>query len=77
MFSLIQKLVIRQDTKPWKKSWWNATWGGEEGVGARKIKVDDDDAQRIIDSFGDRLITFARPVWKIQADPLKKTDFVR
>jgi len=61
----------------WKKAWWNATFGGEQGVGARKFEIDDKYAQEIIDSFGDRFTTLARPVWKIQADALSRADFTR
>ncbi|KFZ20398.1 hypothetical protein V501_00165 [Pseudogymnoascus sp. VKM F-4519 (FW-2642)] len=61
----------------WKKAWWNATFGGEQGVGAQRLDKDDKYAQAIIDSFGDRLTTLARPVWKIQADALSRTDFTQ
>jgi hypothetical protein len=46
----------------WKKAWWNATFGGEQGVGARRLEIDDNYAQGFIDSFGDRFTTLARPV---------------
>ncbi|KAG9240917.1 hypothetical protein BJ878DRAFT_545761 [Calycina marina] len=61
----------------WKKAWWNATYGGEQGVGAQRLVIDNKYAQGIIDSFGDRFTTLARPVWKIQADALSRTDFTR
>ncbi|OBT58261.1 hypothetical protein VE04_01547 [Pseudogymnoascus sp. 24MN13] len=62
----------------WKKAWWNATFGGEQGVGAQRLDKDDKYAQAIIDSFGDRLTTLARPVWKIQADALSsRTNFTQ
>lgn len=61
----------------WKKAWWSATFGGEEGTGAGRIKIDDEYAQSIIDSFGDKFTSLAKPVWQIQADALSRTDFVR
>ncbi|OBT93143.1 hypothetical protein VE01_09223 [Pseudogymnoascus verrucosus] len=61
----------------WKKAWWNATFGGEQGVGAQRLDKDDKYAQAIIDSFSDRFTTLARPVWKIQADALSRTDFTQ
>ena len=61
----------------WKKSWWNATFGGELGMGAARLQVDDEYAQGAIESFGLRLTTLARPVWRIQADGLSRSDFAR
>jgi hypothetical protein len=61
----------------WKKAWWNVTFGGEQGLGASRLEIDNKYAQGIIDSFGDRSTTLARPVWKIQADALSRTDFTR
>ncbi|KAL5330891.1 hypothetical protein ACEPPN_000416 [Leptodophora sp. 'Broadleaf-Isolate-01'] len=61
----------------WKKAWWNATFGGDEGTGAGRIEFDDEYAQSIIDSFGDEFTSLAKPVWKIQADALSRSDFVR
>jgi 23S rRNA U2552 (ribose-2'-O)-methylase RlmE/FtsJ len=61
----------------WKKAWLNATFGGEEGVGARRIEIDDNYAQKFIEIFGDRFTALARPVWRIQAGALSRTDFVR
>lgn len=40
----------------WKKAWWNATFGGEQGVGAQRLDKDDKYAQAIIDSFGNSLL---------------------
>ncbi|KAH9205105.1 hypothetical protein DL95DRAFT_417714 [Leptodontidium sp. 2 PMI_412] len=61
----------------WKKAWWNATFGGDEGTGAGRIELDDEYAQSIIDSFGAEFTSLAKPVWKIQADALSRTDFVQ
>ncbi len=82
-FYLIAKNVqpsvesARVAVSAWKKAWWNATFGGEQGVGARRLEIDDKYAQEIIESFGDKFTTLARPVWKIQADALSRTDFTR
>jgi 23S rRNA U2552 (ribose-2'-O)-methylase RlmE/FtsJ len=81
-FYLIAKNVepnaeaARQAVEAWKEAWWNATFGGVEGVGASKIDIKDDYAQSVIDNFGDELARLARPVWRIQADALSKTAFV-
>jgi len=61
----------------WKKAWWYATFGGEEGTGAGRMQVDDGYVRSVIDDFGERFIMLARPVWKIQADALGRSDFVR
>ncbi|KAF8847315.1 hypothetical protein BDZ45DRAFT_607666 [Acephala macrosclerotiorum] len=80
-FYLIAKNVepnseaARLAVKAWKEAWWNATFGGAEGIGT-SIDVDDDYAQSVIDAFGGRLTRLARPLWRIQADALNRTDFV-
>lgn len=55
----------------------NPWWGAGCGAGARILGMDEKYAQAIIDSFGDRLTTLARPVWKIQVDALSRTDFTQ
>ena len=82
-FYLIAKNV-QPDVEPaimavtaWKKAWWNATFGGEQGLGARRLEIDDGYAQGIIDSFGDKFTALARPIWRIQANALKRSLFTR
>jgi 23S rRNA U2552 (ribose-2'-O)-methylase RlmE/FtsJ len=81
-FYLIAKNVepnaeaARLAIKAWKEVWWNATFGGVEGVGTSKIDVMDDYAQSVIDNFEARLTYLARPIWRIQANALSKTAFV-
>lgn len=80
-FYLIAKNVkpksgpARLAVKAWKQAWWDATFGGAEGVGVPTADMDDDYAQSVIDAFGGRLARLARPVWRIQADALSRTDF--
>ena len=61
----------------WRRAWWNATFGGEEGTGAGRIGVDDEYMRSVIDEFGERFAMLAKPVWKIQMDALERSDFVR
>lgn len=61
----------------WKRAWWNATFGGKEGTGARRLEFDATYVHKIIDSFGIRFIQLARPVWQIQADALHRADFTK
>lgn len=44
-------------------------------MGAPRLEIDDTYAQGIIDAFGDRFTTLARPIWKIQADALSRSVF--
>jgi 23S rRNA U2552 (ribose-2'-O)-methylase RlmE/FtsJ len=59
----------------WKDSWWMATFGGEEGTG--KVKEDPPESlvRRMLEEFGDRLIEMGRPIWRIQADNLSRTEY--
>ncbi|PVH86684.1 hypothetical protein DL98DRAFT_557208 [Cadophora sp. DSE1049] len=61
----------------WKRAWWNATFGGENRTGAGRMSIDDGYAQSVIDSFGEKFTVLAKPVWRIQADALSRSDFVR
>lgn len=82
-FYLIAKNVqpssesARMAVGAWKKAWWNATFGGEQGVGAPRLEIDNIHAQGIIDSFGNKFTMLARPVWKIQAGALSRADFTK
>ncbi|KAH7412566.1 hypothetical protein BKA64DRAFT_331953 [Cadophora sp. MPI-SDFR-AT-0126] len=69
--------AANEAVRAWKRAWWNATFGGEEGTGAARMRVDDGYAQSVIDSFGEKFTVLAKPVWSIQADALSRSDFVR
>jgi hypothetical protein len=55
----------------WKKAWWYATFGREAGLGAKRLKFDDEYVQEIFDSFGDKFTKLARPIWSVQAKALE------
>jgi 23S rRNA U2552 (ribose-2'-O)-methylase RlmE/FtsJ len=56
----------------WKLAWWDATFGGEQGLGERRLDIDDGYAQETIDSVGDRFTALARPIWKIPGKTFEK-----
>jgi 23S rRNA U2552 (ribose-2'-O)-methylase RlmE/FtsJ len=56
----------------WKRSWWNATFGGEDGTGEFAAKASKDYVQTVLDDFGGKLIELGRPVWQIQANALDR-----
>jgi 23S rRNA U2552 (ribose-2'-O)-methylase RlmE/FtsJ len=56
----------------WKRSWWNATFGGEHGTGGPEVKSSTDYVQTVLDEFGSQLIELGRPVWQIQAIALNR-----
>ncbi|KAI6246278.1 hypothetical protein HI914_05750 [Erysiphe necator] len=58
----------------WRLAWWQATFGGEHGLG-EKLDPDEDTVLRVLEEFGDYLIRIAKPIWKIQADALSMTDY--
>jgi 23S rRNA U2552 (ribose-2'-O)-methylase RlmE/FtsJ len=61
--------------KEWKDSWWQATFGGEEGTGERKEDLPESLVRRILEDYGERLIEMGRPIWRIQADNLSRPDY--
>lgn len=60
----------------WKTAWWTATFGGD-GTGERGVSFSDNYAQQVIDAFGKEFVALARPVWSIQKDALRRSDFAR
>jgi 23S rRNA U2552 (ribose-2'-O)-methylase RlmE/FtsJ len=56
----------------WIQSWWNATFGGENGTGDADVKASTDYVQTVLDDFGSKLIALGRPVWQIQANALNR-----
>jgi 23S rRNA U2552 (ribose-2'-O)-methylase RlmE/FtsJ len=80
-FYLVAKGVKTDDASArtaldeWKKSWFRATFGGDDGTGEKDPEMDDDAVKKTLDSFGPELVKLANPVWKIQARALKKQDF--
>lgn len=58
----------------WKKTWYRATFGGDEGTGEAEPEIDVESANAVLEEFGPRIIQLATPVWKIQADALEKQD---
>jgi hypothetical protein len=60
----------------WKRIWWHATFGGEEGTGGKRDVPDEDHIRSILGRFGDEFVALARSIWEIQADALSKADFV-
>lgn len=58
----------------WKKIWYRATFGGDEGTGEMKPELDEETANRVLNESGPRIIQLATPVWKIQANALEKQE---
>ena len=56
----------------WKRSWWQATFGGENGTGEKEVLAEESYVHSVLENFGSELIKLSRPVWKIQADGLEE-----
>ncbi|EHL00694.1 hypothetical protein M7I_3324 [Glarea lozoyensis 74030] len=80
-FYMVAKNVKPQSTAAisaiveWKSSWWQATFGGEDGTGERKEDPPESVVRQMLEEYGERLIEMGRPVWRIQADNLSRTDY--
>ena len=64
-----------QAVKEWKDAWWQATFGGPDGTGEPKKDHPESAVRNMLEVYGERLIEMGRPVWRIQADNLSKTDY--
>jgi 23S rRNA U2552 (ribose-2'-O)-methylase RlmE/FtsJ len=82
--------MIAQDVQPqhsearravldWKNQWYKATIDtNERDMDTRAGEnVDDDKVTELLDSFGPQLIALGEPIWGIQADGLRKSQFIR
>lgn len=61
----------------WKRAWWHATFGGENGTGGREVTADEGYVRNILDRFGSELIELGRPVWETQANALNEMYFIK
>lgn len=61
----------------WKKSWYRATFGGDEGTGEKDTEMDVEAVKKVLDEFGPKFIELAIPVWKIQTGALERQEFTK
>ncbi|KAL8787355.1 MAG: hypothetical protein Q9213_002238 [Squamulea squamosa] len=60
----------------WKRSWYDSTFGGEEGKGADPTMPDDAEIDDLLHDFGPHLIDMAQDIWSIQIDALKHSQWL-
>ena len=60
----------------WKRAWWHATFGGQNGTGGTSDTPDESYIRVLLDQFGSELIELGRSVWETQANALSKMHFV-
>ncbi|KAH8598986.1 hypothetical protein B0O99DRAFT_698290, partial [Bisporella sp. PMI_857] len=58
-----------------QEEYHEATFGGREGTGQDFSLSREEDVLALLETFGDELARLGRPIWKIQADALAKTNF--
>ncbi|MCJ1240832.1 hypothetical protein MMC14_008836 [Varicellaria rhodocarpa] len=68
--------TAKKAVKKWKEIWWRATFGGEEGTGEAESS-EPGFVKNVLDEFGKWLIDYARPVWQLQVEALRETEFAR
>ncbi|KAI1878018.1 uncharacterized protein JN550_000200 [Neoarthrinium moseri] len=84
-FYMIAKNVQPQSAKAleavneWKKQWVQAALDTDEATIQSDALIDAqaDRATELIQTFGSELVALARPIWKIQANALDKSPFLR
>jgi 23S rRNA U2552 (ribose-2'-O)-methylase RlmE/FtsJ len=80
--------VIAKDVQPqspealhavetWKKDWAAATFNVEDATHPKQWDADQNDIIELLDAFGPQLKCLGAPIWKIQADGLCHTHYVR
>ncbi|KAL1595004.1 hypothetical protein SLS59_008555 [Nothophoma quercina] len=60
----------------WKKQWEDATFQSDEALSTCP-RVSEDEVHEMLAEFGPQLIDLAMPLWKIQADALRASPFLK
>lgn len=64
--------------KKWKATWWKATFGdgtSEDGPADPRAQTDEGELYKMLQEFGPTLMELGRPVWDVQAEALKRTEY--
>ncbi|CAG8973509.1 hypothetical protein HYALB_00002834 [Hymenoscyphus albidus] len=64
--------------KKWKNRWWKATFGDgkdEDEPIHPKTETDESKLFEMIQEFGPSLMELGRPIWDVQAEALKRTEY--
>lgn len=64
--------------KKWKVTWWKATFGdgaSEDGPADPRAQTDEGELFKMLQEFGPTLMELGRPVWEVQAEALKRTEY--
>lgn len=72
-----EHIELKKAVQAWKDEWVTATFGGETGTGSARVSPTAEDILKLIQNFGNDLIVLGRPVWKVQADALRRSSFVK
>lgn len=72
--------AAKEALKEWRDLWYHATCRGKAGTGSSgtgKLLVEHDEkfVKKVLEEFGEKLIEMARPIWALQADTLKTTNY--
>jgi len=72
-----ESIAAREAVEGWKKQWWEATFGGENGTGEFIERVEEGKVEKVLKEFGERLVELGGDVWEIQGNALKTAPFMR
>ncbi|KAI9810029.1 MAG: hypothetical protein M1827_006727 [Pycnora praestabilis] len=61
----------------WRKAWFDATFGGEEGTGTDIGQAAVGEVKSTLERFGADLIRLGQPIWSTQASALKDANYLR
>jgi 23S rRNA U2552 (ribose-2'-O)-methylase RlmE/FtsJ len=64
--------AAKSAVEKWKRSWWNATFGGVHETGEFDVKASTDYVENVLEEFGAQLVELGRKIWQIQADALER-----
>lgn len=73
-----QKPEVAQAIERWKKQWRAATFGGTKVADSEEFHDEScNAAQATLEVFGERLVSMTKPVFKIQADALRRAPWTK
>jgi len=71
-----QSEEIQSAIAEWKKQWEDATFQSDDALSTCP-RVSEDQVREMLAEFGPQLIDLATPLWKIQADALRASPFLK
>ena len=73
----VNNAKLQDAVRKWRKVWFDATFGGEEGTGTDIEQAAAEKVMATLERFGADLMRLGNPIWYTQASALKDANYLR